>query len=303
MIFNKKKPDPNERRRPRRDTESKAKPKFVSYYASRQVSEPSSAPKRLRPNIADVNKFRWRHVPYAFAGIAIAVCLLYTTMLSSNAKLLKVNRDMNLLRDLPVYQDAADKILSGSIWNKNKLTIDTSKFESEMKQQFPELSRAAISLPLVGNRPVIELISEKPVLFLSSGSKLFVVDKSGKAMASVNDIKGAGDLNLPTIRDEANIKIDAGKGALSSQDVTFITTLIKQYDSQKLKISSLTMPPLAAELHVKTDGLNYYVKYNLLTDPRVATGQYFAIKKKLDKDGTTPAEYIDSRVEEKIYYK
>lgn len=298
-MFKKKKENTSQRRVV---SSYENKPNFISYYANRQTSDPVK-PKKQQPRMSTTRKIKWRHAPYILAGSVLLVCVLYSTFLNSKVRVLTINREMNLLREQQVYEAEANDILNSSIWNKNKLTINTVKFEAEMKNRFPELSRAALSLPLLGQRPVVELISEKPVLFLASSNGVYVIDNKGKVNARVNEIKGAGDLNLPTIRDEANIKVEPGKGALSSQDVTFITTVIKQFDHNKTGINSLILPPLASELRIKPEGLNYYVKFSLLTDPRIASGQYFALKKKLESEGISPSEYVDARVEEKVYYK
>jgi hypothetical protein len=108
---------------------------------------------------------------------------------------------------------------------------------------------------------------------------------------------------LPSVRDDANLDIQPGKSVLSAKDVDFITSLDQQLSAKQVKVSSLTLPVLASELHVRVADQPYYVKFSLLTDPRIVAGQYIALMKKLDGDKVTPSEYIDSRVEERIFYK
>lgn len=280
-------------------TNRNSKNSFVSYYASKQTQPIQN--KKI--NKVKFMKIEWGHLPLILMLFSFFIFIIFASMLSSNTKILTINRNSNLLRETSDYQEEASKILNESIWNKNKFTINTDNFEEKMKQQFPELSQASITLPLIGKRPVVELISDKPELFLTSNNNVFVLNKKGKAIAKVGDIKNAKDLNLPTILDEASIKIETGKAALSEQDVTFITTLIKQLDSKNIKIESIALPPLASELRIRIVNENYYIKFNLLTDPLITVGQFLAVKKKLDSDGIKPSEYIDSRVEEKIFYK
>jgi hypothetical protein len=202
-----------------------------------------------------------------------------------------------------VYREFAEKLLNESLTNKNKLTVDTQKLEQRITEEFPEFSDASISLPLLGHRPVVALTTEKPVLLVASQEGVFAVNKNGRAVVKANGNQSVEGLTLPVVRDEAGIEVGLGKGVLTSQDVAFITTIVKQFDDKKIGIDSITLPPLASELHVRTTGDKYFIKFSLLTDPRIASGQYFAIRKKIVAGTIKPSEYVDSRVEEKVFVK
>lgn len=238
------------------------------------------------------------------ALLVLLVCVVYSTILSSKAKfVLDTPAGTKPLRSINTYQQEATIILNSSLFNKNKLTVNTTKLSQQMEAQFPELSGVSVILPLMGHRPLIEATVDKPALLIASNKGVFVVGQSGKVLIKTSDIKGAGDLAIPTVRDEADLSIEPGKGALSSQDVTFITTVVRQFEAKNISIASLELPTLASELYIHITGQPYYVKFSLLTDPRIATGQFFALKKNLEVENITPAEYIDSRVEERVFYK
>jgi hypothetical protein len=196
------------------------------------------------------------------------------------------------------------EILGSSVLNKNKLTIDTAKVSSQIKSAFPELDTVEVVLPFMGRKPVVEVTTGRPALYIRGTDGTFVVNAKGRAVIDTAQLQGsARNLNIPTVKDLANIDLGSGKAVLTSQDVTFITTLAKQFAAQNISINSIELPPLASELHVRVGGQPYYIKFSLLTDPRIASGQYFALKQKLEADHVTPKEYIDSRVEERVYYK
>jgi hypothetical protein len=278
---------------------------FFSYHASRQAVDNQQAPVR-RP--AGTGMELKKHltapkIPIILGVAVIVVSLLYSTFLNSRPKfVISIGRNQKLLRPTTTYETAGQTILQQSLLSHTKLTVNSKKISEEIEQRFPELQEVTVALPLVGHRPVIHAVAEQPALIITSPKGGYVLGMNGVVLAKASHVR-VGDFNLPTVEDESGLEIEVGKGALSSSDVIFITTLIKQFDAQHLPISSLKLPALASELRVQATGIPYYIKFSLLSDPRLAAGQYFALKKRLDAEKVTPSEYVDSRVEERIYYK
>ena len=61
--------------------------------------------------------------------------------------------------------------------------------------------------------------------------------------------------------------------------------------------------PKPSDLLVEVVGQKYFVKFSLISDHRIAAGQFIAIYNKLRAEQGVVKEYIDARVEEKIFYK
>jgi hypothetical protein len=172
-----------------------------------------------------------------------------------------------------------------------------------MKEEFPELGVVSMTIPIMGRSPLVELVSDNPKLLITSQDGVFVLNQNGKAIARLKDVPGVSSLNLPTINDDTNIPIKVGKGVLSTKDVTFITSLIYQLNAKGITVSSIKLPKEAAEIRVEVVGQKYFVKFSLISDPRIAAGQFIAIYNKLRAEQGVVKEYIDARVEEKIFYK
>lgn len=276
---------------------------FFSYHANRQdVTSGSSSRERLLSESTNPKKLNLQKVPMIFAILCLVISAFYITTIQSNV-VLRTSHKSVLLRNEKEYRKYIKSELDSSLLNKNKVTIDSNKIQQQLTSQFPELSSVEVSIPLIGHRPVIELTAEKPALIISTQKGQFVLNKNGKAIAKVSTEQPLDGITIPTLNDEANIPIELGKGALTSQDVAFITTIVMQFENKKIPIESLTLPPLASELRVKTVNDPYYIKFSLMTNPRIAAGQYFAVRKKLETDGVMPKEYIDARVEEKVFIK
>jgi hypothetical protein len=70
-----------------------------------------------------------------------------------------------------------------------------------------------------------------------------------------------------------------------------------------VSVSSLTLPKTAQELDLRTKDRPYYVKFYLGGDALLQAGQFLATRRQFDTSNTQPAEYLDVRVEGKIFYK
>lgn len=202
-----------------------------------------------------------------------------------------------------IYLQAAQHQFS-KISNRNKLTINTSKIGRAIQQQFPELSGASVSLPLLGHRPIVYLYVQKPVLMLSKpNGELLAIAQSGEAMASVSNMSRVAVLKLPFVTDQNKILVQPGQAALSEGDVSFIIDTVLQLQAQHIAISGLVLPGAADELDVKISNQPYMIKFNLHSDEKQQLGSFVAVNGYLVGRHITPAEYIDVRVEGRAYYK
>lgn len=294
--------EPRATRQPR---PTKSRPNFISYHASRQNAAPSPVTSRQAMPEQRATKLVVRSNPLRLALVVVVLLVvLYSFTLSSSPAFILTNPSgVPMLRSKQTYQEAAASILGGSLSNMTKITINTDKIAREMQAKFPELETVEVVLPFAGRTPTVEAVTTRPVLRLVSSNGTYLIDSKGRAIIDAKDALHAKELAIPAVEDRADLKITEGQGVLSTQDVTFITTIAKQFAARKVSITSMELPPLASELHIRMSGQPYYVKFNMLTNPSVAAGQYFALMTKLQKDGTTPKEYVDSRVEEKVFYK
>lgn len=303
MLGRKKSSDKTSVRQTRIPIQRSENKEFFSYHAASNRDR-DSTPNRQRSGVPapEKRKFNLQHIPTVFAIICVCLSVLYITTLQPKA-VLRTEKNNVTLQNEEVYRDYIEKTLSSSVLNRSKLTFDAKKLEQEMAREFPELDSVSVSIPLISHKIIINLFAQKPALLMGSEKGVFILNKNGQAIVKASAQQPVEGLTIPLVRDEANIPIELGKGALTSQDVAFITTLVSQFENKKIGIDSLTLPPLASELRVKPTGEKYYIKFSLLTDPRIVSGQFFAARKKFIADNVTPSEYVDSRVEEKVFFK
>lgn len=310
-MFSKKKRTTSERRSfvPQSTVRSNA---VFSYHANRAVREGSqyrdSEREERQTEAARVGHKRrsWLKRTSSVAILfAIVVVAAFCLQLSSKAKVVPVgtNEGQKLfLRDKQVYDEAARKAFTP--WaNSNKLTVNAQKVAGDLKRQFPELQEVSVSLPVIGNRPVVYIQPAVPQLILVAQNGVFILDGNGRALISGNQVPQLSRLQIPSVTDQSGLGIQTGEIALPRAIVRFISEVVGQLKAKNLTVTSLTLPPGTNELYVKLDGVGYFVKFNLHGQARAEAGAFLATKQYLEQQRKVPREYIDVRVENKIFYK
>ncbi|PIZ61598.1 hypothetical protein COY17_04040 [Candidatus Saccharibacteria bacterium CG_4_10_14_0_2_um_filter_52_9] len=236
------------------------------------------------------------------AALASAVNIL---SLSSNAKVLPLTSDKSaLLRTSDVYETAANKLLAGSVWNRNKITINTASVSQRLMEQFPELSDVSVTIPLLAHRPLIYVQPAQPALVLVNASGAYIVATSGKVLLKGADVVSLGQPQLPSLTDQSGLPLKLNKQALTAANVGFVQEITAQLAAKQLTIASMTLPASASELDVQLAGQPYIVKFNLqANDARKQAGALLATLNELRKQNATPAKYIDVRISGRAYYQ
>jgi hypothetical protein len=241
--------------------------------------------------------------------LAAAVASIINVLsLSADAKVLPLTAGAgspSLLRPTGVYEAAASHQLGSSIWNRNKITVDTAQVSHKLLSQFSELSSVTVTLPLLAHRPVVYIQPAQPALILvTPQGQAFVLDTRGKVL-----LKGANPAvfnqpNLPVISDQSGLGLALNKQGLSAANVQFVQTVAAQLTAKQMAIAGMTLPAATSELDVQLTGQPYFVKFNLQSNnPRGETGTLLATIAQLSRQNTVPAHYIDVRVDGRAYYQ
>lgn len=287
-------------------------PRAFSYHANRADEGFNTG--RMQPREQDVRRQAklsryWRQrFGMIVASVVIVVCAVNVLQLSVDPKIVPLTSSSNnyFLRTNSEYEQAVKKLFESSLFNSNKITVNTSRIAQQLKQESPELSDVSIMLPVIGHRPVVYIAPTTPSLVLSSNqNEAYILDQNGKALANVSQVPNFGALHLPEVVDQSGLKIELGSVALPSADVSTIQTIVGQLQSQHYQLSALVMPAAASELDVHFVGKPYIGKFNLHTpdSARQQAGTFVATDQYLAGQHKVPGQYIDVRVDGRAYYK
>jgi hypothetical protein len=177
--------------------------------------------------------------------------------------------------------------------------LSTRDLENKIIQKFPEISAAAVSLPLVGTRPVIGIVFNKPVLAVQTHQKMLLLGEDGRVLA---EAEGATDL-LPKLSDDSGLDYKPGQRLLLADEVRFILDLVNEVKSQGLTVQEIIIGTSPQDVIIKLSGDSYTVKLNFGFDVRQQLGALWATKLQIKNENKNPVEYIDVRLGERIFIK
>lgn len=309
MRLSRKTADTASRRQPSLVNSSDRQPNRTAYYSRRLDSEANLGRQQNRKSTSsapsNLLNFWLQRFGLLVLLIVCLVSVISALSLSNDARIIVLKSSgSSFLRDSGVYQKAASHILSKSIFNRNKITVDTAGFSKQMLKQFPELDTVSMVLPMLAHRPVVYLTPPQPSLILTGLNGSYVLDSSGKALLLVADIKSVANLKLPVLTDQSGLRLQLGQRVLSSVDISFIQSIIAQLAAKQVAVSSLTLPVASREIDAGITGQPYIVKFNLQDGKALQqAGTFLALKSHLATENITPSQYIDVRVPGRAYYK
>lgn len=298
-------PEPAREARRSRVTTGAPGPAF-SYYSSRM---PESTARRLEerqnaPSSEQGGKPRRRLsalIPFWLLSLLALVCLVKLLALGTDPKVVvlgKTTVSSAYLQPASTYEAAAQHLLRSSITNRTKITADLNGTAAALKQQFPELQAASVTLPLIGNRPIVYVQVAQPSVILQSTHGNYALNKSGLVLARAVTMPAG----IPVVVDQSGATPTPGRQYLPGSTIGFVQSLAYQLSAAHLPVSAYVLPAGSPyELDVRLEGKPYVVRCNLAGEAMVQSGAAIATIAKLG--ATMPGSYLDVRVPGRVYYK
>jgi hypothetical protein len=258
------------------------------------------------PEAAKTRNFWLQRLGLVVLLVAVVASLVNVLSLSPHAKVLPLNSGQALtLHSQAEYEAAADKFLSQSIWNRNKITVDANSISRQMRKQFPELTDVSVTIPLLARRPVVYVEPAKPALILSTPTNgSYVLNSAGKALVRGANPAALNQPGLPVLTDPGTTAVTLNKQVLPASVVEFIQTVTAQLEAKGYTVSGIDLSSGGTQLDVHLAGEPYYVKFNPQGgDARLQAGTLLATVKYLKDHGDLPAHYVDVRIDGRAYYQ
>jgi hypothetical protein len=282
----------------------------VTYYSRRSDEELNTGRKlqrKVKERIIDARRIFWlQRAGLVIALVAVIVVAVNVLSLSSNDKIMLESSDTSglFLHNQASYQTAAHKILAASVWDHNKVTIDTSQLARDLTSEFPELTNVSVALPMFAHQPVVYIQIAQPALILNDSHGSYVLDINGRVLTNNTSAASFASLDLPAVTDRSGLTLRRNIQALPSGNVVFIQTVVAQLAARGFKVASMSLPQSTSELDAQVASQPYIIKFNLESgDARQQVGTYLATQASLQRQNITPAHYIDVRVDGRAYYQ
>ena len=276
------------------------KPKSAfSYYAGNKASNTADSVRARQASDHKTALFnRLRLIPSIIAIVIILISIAISTTLTT-APTINFIGDTSPYQSEEYYTNEAGKIFESNISNKSKLTINTKNVEEQLIETFPEFDIATVTLPVIGRRPTLTVHIRQPALILTTSSNAFIVDLGGKVVAEASVLPSGIKQGLLTIQDQSGLVVRPGNQVLTTESVTFIKNIQAQLDDKKLEIIQATLPITPNQIDIRLKDVPYLIKADMSGNARLQIGAFLAAR----DSGVKPVEYMDIRVEEKVFYK
>lgn len=308
MARRNKKTTPIRSRRPSVTLRSDSQMGLYNYHNKKTKSSQDS------PQLGKGKKYSingpFKKVISGFVLFIIALVVINLLYISPNPKVIIMNNNVKLAQ---VYNNIygqdlygfVQNQLSSSILNNNKLFVNLSGISKKISLNYPVFNVVNVSDGLISHQVTVTLLSEDPSFYIvGKNSGNYILDQNGVAILKYNHPLNQIGLNLATIQDHRNISYKIGSLVLSSSEVGFIQTILTQFKLKNDIVTGITINAVGQELDINLKNLNYYIKFNLATnDPEIQVGSYFATVNYLKNTNTIPSQYIDVRLEGRVYYK
>ncbi len=289
---------------------------IYTYYKSRSYREDSptrqtfdtlSEHQVVQPKIQNQNHIQ-RKVKATIVFAILVGLLIYDLLLSSTVSITTIGATRITgiyMHPLQAYKQTADELLSKSISSRTKLTINTTKIDSEMLQAYPELSNVSVQVPLIGGKLAVAITPVYPALILNDQTNQhFLIGPTGNTLRAITS-NYISDFAVPVVNDQTALLAQIGKQVLAQSDTNFIQNVSDQLKVHGLKIQSMSLPAASRELDVYLTGQPYFIKFDL-ADPGTADiqiGTFLATRNYLVKNQIVPSQYVDARVPGRVFYK
>ena len=205
------------------------------------------------------------------------------------------------------YQAIVDDVLASSLTFQTKATLSSSAFEEELKKRLPEVETATAVIPLAGRRLNVLISVANPLVRLQAGpNKLAVVSASGVVTnEDSQEVINASFSELPSLS-MIGVSPKVGEQILTQDEVALLKLLVSEFDgseSARPRVQSLEFDVKKREIKARFKERLYYAKLSPEEEGRLQVGSLFKTIKSLEEQGTVPSEYVDVRVEDRVFVR
>ncbi len=287
---------------PGRDRPAKAQGSpLYSYYGQRR---PVAATERGRdsrePQTATSAPQSCMYTLMLFVCVLVGVvCAVKILALSGDSKIIVTENQQSLELPTVTYAGVVNESLKSSLLNSNKITLNTKGVARDLQREFPELSSVVVTVPLVGNRPVVYVKPLRASFVIESPNGLYTMADTGYILARLS----APQDGLTTLSELGRRQPAIGKQFLPASTVSFAKTVSYQLSQAGMAVAKVELPSDAPyELRIRLVAKPYYLRFNLQADALQQSGGAVAALRKVTAS-QLPREYVDMRVLGRVYYR
>jgi hypothetical protein len=282
------------------------RPSQQRYDETRQNRAGDRGDKEARSGNDYVSVF-W-HTVFRWGGFALILFLFFANLTLAKPVVGISSDNKGSFRSLEQYSAGAQELFDEKLQNRSKLTVSSSEIEAAMKQKFPEIAHATVVIPLAGRELQVLLELSEPFARLQlAGNKQAVLSMDGRVL----DIDEAQKAAQSAFSDLINISMtavsaEAGQQIITTDEMKLMNLLQLEFDGsapERPKLASIEYDVQKREMRARFDATRFYAKLTPEREARVQAGSLVATIRSMLAQNKPVTDYIDVRVEERVFVK
>jgi cell division septal protein FtsQ len=232
--------------------------------------------------------------------VVLAICLLaYAVIASALFKIQTIQIDgAQTLSEDSIRQQTLD-IITSSALTQNIIFAPTNKISDELKKQNYQIAEAEVTRSGL-NSITVKITEQKPSILWLSGNTLSIIGANGHAYDG--DITPIMKDKLVTVVDTTNLPVKKGEKVVTQEFVDFVNAIKEQLPNKGIEVNQYQIGDTTTELRAVTEG-GYYIRFDITRPVEEQLQDLSAVLGQMKKQGKKAAEYIDLRINGKVFYK
>lgn len=234
--------------------------------------------------------------------IIIGIVLLilgYSVIASSLFRIKNIQVAGNQTLSETTIRDQVTAIIGDSPISQNILFVSANNIESQLKKNNYQVSGVKIER-LYFNTLKITITEQKPSILWRSGNNLSIITENGRGF--IGEPNDELKKNLPTVEDLSNLPVKEGDKVVSQDFVKFVNEVNTILPQNGISISNTQIEETTTEITVITKE-GYKIRFDTTRPFTEQMSDLKAVLDSLKTQGKKPTQYIDLRVNGKVFYK
>lgn len=229
----------------------------------------------------------------------VLIAILYAVLASNLLKINKIEINGNQTIKSEEITSQVRAIITGSSMNQNILFVPVSEIEKQLKKDNYQVAKVEVS-KVAFNTLKITITEQKPSLLWKSGNSLSIITENGRGF--IGEPNEQLKENLPIVEDLSNLPVKEGDKVVSQEFVTFVNELYSVLPQKGVAISIVQVEESTTEVTVTTKE-GYKIRFDTTRPFNEQLTDLLAVLDSLKKQGKKLNQYIDLRINGKVFYK
>ena len=257
--------------------------------------DPNSGPKLKKKK----KKFTFKKFLMILLTILIFGSLFYVVVISSlfKVKKIQVTGEQTLTEDS--IRSQVENIVGSSFFNQNILFISADQIDKQLKKDNYQIASTKINrIPF--NTIKVTITEQKPSIIWKSGNTTSILAEDGRAYAG----QPTEELlkRLPMVIDSTNLPVKAGEKTVPDTFVKFVSDINSALPSNGIKVANYEIQDTTTEIYAVTNS-GYKIRLDTTRPVKEQITDLVTVLDQLKKQNKKVGEYIDLRINGKVFYK